>query len=313
MTEPIKASLLRALTLNAADHPNRQGHISAASGLVCAYGKAYVISDDEQHLAVFSEGSKEGDLFRLLTGDLPKNKAQRKSLKPDFESLFLLPKGPLMNCDGVVALGSGSKPNRSQGVYIALNAKGESSPSILHFDLKPLYFTLNKIFDEINIEGAMLCAGQWVLLNRGEAKSPSVKGNAAIFYPLSVLHGLIRGEPTEFKPSQIQRFKLGKMQRVGLGFTDCAALPDGSWLYTAVAEDTRDSYQDGAFLGAVIGRISAQGQILWQRPLEPSCKVEGIAVNVRGKGAGKILEICLVSDADEPTLPALMLKAQINY
>jgi hypothetical protein len=317
VTKPIRAALLRELTLAREDHPRRQGYISAASGLVCAYGKAYVISDDEHHLAVFSDAWQTGELFRLLTGDLPQDGAQRKLLKPDFESLFLLPKRRLKSGDGLVALGSGSKPNRDQGVYIALNSSGEPSKSILRFPLTSLYSTLNKIFGEINIEGAMICAGQWVLLNRGAAKSTKAKsvvaGNAAIFYPLNVLYELVCGKIIDCEPSRIRRFDLGTIDQVNLSFTDCAALPDGSWLYTAVAEDAPDSYQDGQFLGAVIGKISPQGQTLWQRPLEPNCKVEGIAINVSDDGLGSELEICLVTDADQPSQPALMLKAQLNH
>lgn len=159
----------------------------------------------------------------------------------------------------------------------------------------------------------MLCADQWVLLNRGAAKSNKAEGNASIHYPLSVLDALLRGESVDCAPSKIQTFDLGKIHQVSLSFTDCAALPDGSWLYTAVAEDAPDSYQDGEFWGAVIGKVSPRGQMLWQRPLMPSCKVEGIAAHPLKNGADDCLEICLVTDADEPSQPALMLKAQLEH
>ena len=46
---------------------------------------------------------------------------------------------------------------------------------------------------------------------------------------------------------------LGDVDGVGVGFTDGVALPDGGWLFCAVAEDTRNAYDDGRLVGAFVG------------------------------------------------------------
>ena len=85
------AHRLRLLTVNPAEHPRGQAHLAAASGLVCAHGRVYVMGDDEQHLVVFNDRRSAGHLHRVRSGHLPAHAAQRKRVKPDFESLLLLP------------------------------------------------------------------------------------------------------------------------------------------------------------------------------------------------------------------------------
>ena len=79
-------------------------HLSAASGLVCAHGRAYVIADDEQHLAVFHDLASAGELHRLLPVDLPLPQPARKRLKADLETLFLLPSAGRSRGQTLVAL-----------------------------------------------------------------------------------------------------------------------------------------------------------------------------------------------------------------
>lgn len=74
------------LTLDS-KHPPGRPHLSAASGLVCVAGSAYVLADNEHHLARFTASSRVGVLARLILGDLPEPKPLRKRRKPDFETL----------------------------------------------------------------------------------------------------------------------------------------------------------------------------------------------------------------------------------
>ena len=167
--------VLRRLTLAPHAHPRAQPHLSAASGLVCANGRAYVISDDEHHLAVFRDRARAGELHRLLPGDLPHKKAARKRLKPDLETLFELPVPHVLHAlhssgaATLVALGSGSRPNRDTGVVVALDAAGGVERDIRGFDLRPLFEPLRQVLGAINIEGAMVLGDAFVLLNRGVA------------------------------------------------------------------------------------------------------------------------------------------------
>ena len=85
---------LRALTTHAQPGADASRPLSAASGLVCHRGRAYVVADDEQHLAVFSDATTPGRRFRLLAGGLPAAVAARKRRKADLESLLLFPPVP---------------------------------------------------------------------------------------------------------------------------------------------------------------------------------------------------------------------------
>ena len=301
---PLLAHPLRSLTLDPAHHPRGQPHFSAASGLVCAHGRVYVVADDEHHLAVFRDAHSPGVLHRILAGDLPRSVKARKKLKPDLEALLLLPAFKGSVGGALVAFGSGSRPNRDAGVVVALDVRGEPSPHALRVDLKPLYEPLRTQLGEINIEGAMVVGRELVLLNRGLGGQD---GNAAVIYPLSALMALIAGKRAALPPRSIRRYALGTIDGVALGFTDGTALPDGSWLFCAAAENTADSYADGACAGAVVGVVDSRGEIVALHRLGSALKVEGIAALVSAAG----IDICLVTVADDPAQSAQLLRARL--
>jgi hypothetical protein len=295
----LQTDVLRTLTLDPRCHPRGQPHLSAASGLVCANGCVYVIADDEHHLAVFRDRAGPGVLHRLWAADLPDDKGARKRRKPDLETLLWLPRR-----GALVALGSGSRPNRNTGVLIPLGAAGEPLAGVLHFDLQALYEPLRAALGEINIEGAMLLGDELVLLNRGVGGRSD---NVAAHYPLGALTDAIDGRARVVAPASIRPYALGHIDAVPLAFTDAAALPGGGWVFTAVAEDTDDSYADGRCSGSVVGVVDAGGALVATHRLAVSVKVEGIAVRVDDTG----LSLCLVTDADDPARASQLLLARL--
>lgn len=304
MPATLVAHRLRTLTIDPQIHPRGQHHLSAASGLVCANKRVYVISDDEHHLAVFRDRETPGDLHRLFPGDLPYPKKARKRLKPDLETLLLLPSFRSSATAALVAFGSGSRPNRNTGVVIPLNAEGEPSKRVRRFDLQPLYQPLREVLGEINIEGAMVIGDELVLLNRGVAGRSD---NAAARYPLRDLLDAIEGNRSNVKPTSIRRYSLGAIDGVGLGFTDGAALPDGSWVFSAVAENRDDSFADGPCSGSAVGVVTAYGDLLTIHRLVPSAKIEGIDVRVDDNR----MTICMVTDSDDPAQSSWLLLAHL--
>ena len=293
--------------------PHLRPHLSAASGLVCSHGRAYVIADDEQHLAVFHDLTSAGDLHRLLPGDLPVTQTARKRLKADLETLFLLPAMGRSGGQALVALGSGSRPNRNTGVLIPLSAAGAPMHAAQPFDLQPWYEPLRQALGEINIEGAMLLGGGFALLNRGVAGRSD---NALARYPLRALRDLIdgtgSGQVSAVPPTSIQRLDLGALDGVALGFTDAAALPGGGWVFSAAAEATTSSYADGRCVGSVLGVVMAEGGggsggVTLHR-LAAADKVEGIALRVTGRR----IDVCLVTDADDPACASALLLARLR-
>jgi hypothetical protein len=295
----LQTDLLRTLTIDPLQHPRGQPHLSSASGLVCANGCVYVVADDEHHLAVFRDRASAGELHRLFAADLPDDQKARKRRKPDLETLLWL---PLRHA--LAALGSGSRPNRNTGALVPLGAGGEPLAEVASFDLQPLYEPLRAALGEINIEGAMLLGEEFVLLNRGVAGGSD---NAAAHYPLQALLDAIDGRLHALAPVLIRRYTLGQIDGVPLAFTDAAALPGGGWVFTAVAEDTDDSYADGRCSGSVVGAVDAGGALAATHRLDALLKVEGIAVRVDGQG----MHLCLVTDADDPAQASQLLLARL--
>jgi uncharacterized protein DUF6929 len=295
----LRAQPLRELTLRPHDHPRGASHLSAASGLVCANGRAYVIADDEHHLAVFDDLRSPGALHRIRAGDLPHQTKARKRRKPDLETLLWLP--AFGEAGTLVALGSGSRENRCAGVAIPLGDYGQPLAQVRAFDLAPLYGTLARQLGGLNIEGAMAIGDDVMLLNRGGRDGLA---NAAVRFPLATLHALMDGSREIDVRCSIQRFDLGHLDGVALGFTDGAARGDGSWLFSAAAERSADSVADGPCAGSVLGQVSARGQLVAMRCLESCDKVEGVAVQLDGPA------VCMVTDADDPRRGARLLLAR---
>ncbi len=317
--EPIRPQLLRRLGLDAGAHPRGQAHLSAASGLVCSGGRVYVVADDEHHLGIFDSLDAPGELHRIVPGDLPDGMKARKKRKPDLECLLRWaapargePSSKARgkssgntsgNTSGLLALGSGSRPNRERGWSIALRADGRPVGAAALIDFGPLFGPLRAALGALNIEGAVLIGEEVLLLNRGVNGSH----NAALRYRREDLQRLVDGADVDLDPLHIEHHDLGALAGVPLGFTDGAALPDGGWLYSAVAEDTDNSVDDGAFKGSVIGRIDAAGRRVWQRPLAVTIKVEGVDVQVSGAD----LMICMVTDADDPKQASGLYTARV--
>lgn len=293
-------TLLRTLTLDPADHPLGHAHLGAASALVRIDRHLYVVADDELHLGLFTLGDPgPGRLLRLFEGDLPVEKAARKAVKPDLEVLALLP--AMAGCPegALLALGSGSTPERQRGVLLGL-AEGARPRQV---DLAPLYRPLRQYFADLNIEGGFLLGDELLLLQRGNQGRAA---NAAVRYRWAELRDWLSGGGSAPAPRAIQPLELGELAGVALGFTDGAALADGRWLFSAVAENTADSYNDGACLGAVIGLVGHDGRVRRLAELDGRWKVEGIALGEAGD------DLLLVTDADDPATAASLLRLSLS-
>ncbi len=285
------------LAIDPADHPRGLSFLSAASGLVRVGQRLYVVADDENHIGVFNaDAGSTGRLIRLFDGDLPESKKQRKAEKDDLESLLRLPPTAAWPSGALLALGSGSRPNRFSGALLGLDANGEARGPARVVDLSPLYADPSLRFEALNIEGAFIVDDALLLLQRGSMRSPS----AVIRFPLDRVMAWLSGAPASLQPRATVECDLGKVEGVPLTFTDGCALPDGSWLFSAVAEQTGNSYDDGACAGAAIGIARGDGTLQEVRRIEPTRKIEGIDARVAG---GK-MTIDVVTDADDPAIPA---------
>ena len=300
---------LRELRLASAAGAGRRRHLSAASGLVRAGNFIYVIADDEHHLGVFrnDDHRRAGVLLRLRRGALPVEKSARKQRKPDFEALVALPPFGAYPHGALFALGSGSKPNRRSAVLLALNADGSTQGSPRAISLKTWFTRLRREFGEVNLEGAFIEGESLTLLQRGNKGSPR---NARVRIALAPVLAAIAKRRVLSAPrlTDVTDFELGTFDDAPLCFTDGAALPAGGFVFTAVAEATEDSYADGACVGSAIGIIDGNDRLraLWR--LAPALKVEGIEARMKGKA----LELTVVTDADQSSVPAQLLTVTLR-
>ena len=268
--------------------------LSAASGIVLREGVALIIGDDRTGLDRYdrSDGTVLTPIALLPGFDALATLS--KPEKPDLESLAELGDGTL------VALGSGSRPNRDRGYRIAVDG------SVRELDLSPLYAHLRRDIPDLNIEGAALQGGDTlVLAHRGVGR-----GQASRLIQLDAR--LLRKERVAVWPRSVLRevsgVDLGTLDGVALAFTDLASGPDGVLYYLAAAEDTDDPYCDGHCRGSVIGRIDSDGTAHVLARLSPIVKAEGLAFSHREDGGD---HWCVVTDADDPTLRAVLYDLRI--
>ena len=245
-------------------------------------------------------------LRRLFEGDLPAAHEARKASEADLESLTVLPSFPGHPTGALLALRSGSRPQRQRAALMSLDRTGTLDGVVRQVDLSPLYAPLRAQQPLQNIEGAFVNVDHLCLLQRGHATEPI---NAVIRFDWSAIQAWLRGAGSAPAPLSSTPFDLGTLDGVPLCFTDGATLPDGAWVFCAAAEQTSDNYADGPRRGSAIGIVGADDRLRLLMPLSKPCKTEGIAAIVEH---GR-LDLLLVTDADDRESPGLLLGASLPY
>jgi hypothetical protein len=253
-----------------------------------------------------AEGRAPGRLVRFLPGELPRDPAERKRDKPDVEALALLPPGAGRPGGALLALESGSRPQRRGGVLWGLGARGELAGEPRRLDLRPLYETLEREIPDMNIEGATVARDRLLLFQRGNGRAGV---NAVVELGLeAALRDLREGGLADNAVEGITRHDLGAAEGIRLCFSDATSLADGRVLFTAVAEAGDDTYLDGALMGAGVGVLTAGGRLGDWHALDPPAKVEGIEAHEAHDG----LRVLLVADADDPSKPSPLLSGRLE-
>lgn len=292
----IASTCVRRLTIDPACHPRQQPHISAASGLVIAGDWFHIVADDEHHLVALRRrdaASGTLQLRRLVDGDLPIDPVARKRAKRDLEALLHLP-GDARQPAMLVAWGSGSRPQRDVAYAVQLNADGALADDVQAIDLAPLHRVLRGHAGTLNIEAACVQGDALWLFSRANAGSP-VNGYFRVDLRDAIDFLRAGGGHHALPRVDFSTLDLGCIGSVPLGITDAAALPEGGWLLSAVAEDTTNAYDDGRCLGSVLAICGHDGAVAWSDRLQGDPKVEGIALDESGV-------LWLTTDADDPAV-----------
>lgn len=305
----IALSKVRSLDLVEPAQAGRKPHLSAASGLVHAGERLFVVADDELSLGIFDDTHKKpGDLIRLLPGELPLDPVERKEAKADLESLVLLPPFPGFNYGALLALSSGSKKKKRHiSALLRLKKHMTVSGGAMPFDLAEAYEPLHQEFARLNIEGAVVHDGELRLFQRGNKKD---RTNAILRCRLApVLEAISLGRGIgALELVAVVPVELGDLDGVPFSFTDAAALPSGDMAFTCAAEDTEDAYDDGPCTGSAVGIVGVQGNIVALERVSENVKLEGVAAREKDGTA----DLLLVSDADDADIPATLFAASIG-
>lgn len=305
--EPTALACTTARTLTWSRREGAADFASAASGVALVGRTLWVVADDEHWLGSFDPQSQaRGAAHRLLPGELPTDPKARKAAKPDFEAVVAIPAGLLTASPVLLAVGSGSTPTRHRSVLVTLTSDGSRASGTLVVSWQPLYAELARRFPELNIEGAAVVGDQLVLAQRGNGSRGE---NALVVLSLvRVLHALRRGGPVPAAVlDHVVPVRLPALAGVGASLTDLCALPDGRLVFSAAAEDTKNTVEDGAVMGSLVGVMGLDGAVQEMRSVV-RCKVEGVHASLRPDGA---IDVMLVTDADDRAKPAQLLTATL--
>ena len=309
MSSTLSLDKLRDLDLTTGPSPGRAAHLSAASGLVKLGDYLLISPDDENHLGIFTAGTNEpGTLLRLFPGDLPTDHDARKAAKPDLEALAFLDSAVCGFTHGaVLAIGSGSTDQRQRAALVPVGADGRPTDEVTVIDLSPLYRALAKALGELNIEGAAVSGDKLRLLQRGNGAEGV---NAVIDLDLAgVGKALSRGRPlTDLLITSTCVVELGEAAGVPLTFTDATPLPDGRIVFTASAEASENTYEDGEVAGSAVGILDPEGRVVRVHPLAETVKVEGVDATLADNGD---IDLLLVTDGDDAARPGELFATRL--
>jgi hypothetical protein len=278
--------------------------VRAASG-IAPYGSGWlVVQDDATHGCVWADGS--GRALRLLPPveghETFEEAAGTKVLKPDLEAVVGLPSGKTL------ALGSGSTAARMRSVLVA--PSGETAVAAL----APLYAAVTAALgippDQLNLEGACVVEDvlRWFQRGLPSAGAPT----ASVDVPLDTLLAAAAGGPLDVAVLGTHTYDLGQVAGVGLAVTDAVALGDGRVLVAAAAEDAPSTYDDGPVVGSALALLDGDRllEVVELPRLDGQvAKVEGLAL--AGHHDDRI-DLVAVVDADDPTVPSLLLELEVT-
>ena len=115
-------------------------------------------------------------------------------------------------------------------------------------EVSGLFRAIARLVDQPNIEGAVVRDDQLLLFNRGNRARPD---NLVLACSLA--------DVTDGKTVEVivrARLKLDTANDVPLTVTDACSLGDRI-LFSAVAEDTSNAYEDGKLIGTAVGALDA--------------------------------------------------------
>jgi hypothetical protein len=310
----------RPLLFRAGESPelDRPAFVRAGSNLTWIAGRLAMVLDDTNFVALVDPATGLADAVPLPRGkdgarqfdDLRGNKKH----KLDLEACCAVEEreGPRL-----IAFGSGSKRRRRR--IASLDRWERKSPRVRLIAANRLYerllATIGFAGSDMNIEGALAMPTTVRLFGRGNGR------RAGKLTPVNATCELSRRSLLAFVdspgtsptpiPRDIQQFALGEIDGFPLGFTDATHVRS-EVLYTAAAEASKDSTEDGEVSGSVIGVMPARGAL--RQALLRSAKGSPLREKIEGIAAvpGIRDRVFVVMDPDDPRRPSELCEVRLS-
>jgi antitoxin (DNA-binding transcriptional repressor) of toxin-antitoxin stability system len=284
---------------------------------------------------------------RIIPDVLPLDPSERATMKADFEALTVVLRRDIDALDhparaeilrrfpnGLLMMsGSGGMSwrgvRRSTCVVYSLDAHGHISGLPAKISLEALHESLqgcDAVNGELNIEGMAVYGQSLLLAQRGNsidddgqpAKNLLIDLDLgevleSLYTDLSV--GALELRSTrEYDLGSLPVEQDGETHQVKIDFTDLDAVtgdPLRRLVFTAAGEGPDGSPVQNVIAGSAVGVLSADGALLSITPLaDRTIKLEGI--DARYNPTLGSIDLLLVSDADDPEVPAPLFAARLE-
>lgn len=287
--------------------------VRAASAVV-PFGDGFLVVQDDATYAAWVDGDSV-EAVRLLPPveghEVFAEESGTKHLKPDLEAACPV---TVDGRDAVLLLGSGSSPLRTRSALVHLD---RGRPRVVAADLAPLYATVADALgiepDVLNLEGACVVDGALRWYHRGLPSAGVPTGSVDLDLAEVLLAARGHLEPTRVGVSAARHHRLGDVEGVGLGTTDAVALPSGTVLLSAAAEDSPNTRDDGPVVGsALVHLVDHVVDDVTELP-----RVRGSVAKVEGLMAlaadDDQIRLLAVVDGDDPDAPSLALRLRVRH
>ena len=287
--------------------------VRSASAVVPFAGGFLVVPDDTTHAAWFREETVTA--VRLLPSvagqEVFDELSGTKHLKPDLEAACQV------TVDGAPAaliMGSGSSPARMRWSLLRLE---HGEPRAVVADMTQLYFlvadALSVDAEVLNMEGACIVDGALRWFHRGLPSVGLHSGSVDIDLATAVAAALGRFDSGAVTVTNARRYDLGAVGGVGLAVTDVVALPGGTLIASAAAENSPNPRDDGPVVGSALVRLEGEvvDEIVTVPSLEGSViKIEGLMVIETNERQTLLLA---VADVDDPAAASLVARLCLRH
>jgi hypothetical protein len=303
-------------TEGADDALDRPAHVRAGSGLAWIGDALAVVQDDANFVALVNAATGRAAALPLPTGKGGLRQFDdgrgNKRHKLDLEACTAVPDGR----GGVTLVAFGSGSTAARDWILRVEGIGGAEPRVDLREAPGFYALLRQAHDfaggELNVEGAAWRDERIVLLNRGNgaAVDDRLAVDAVCEVDWEALRAHLDEDGPPPAPQSIIQYDLGTIGGSRLSFTDAAAM-GGALLYTATAEDSPNTVDDGPVAGSALGVIGADGEARWTELRDADGgrfdgKVEGLA---RGPRPGTLY---VVVDRDDPHHPSHLCEVELG-